>query len=272
MLLPSALSCDSRQPPTRSRFPTSCLFPATPPASDDGFAAGNGLLGTCRALQSLLNVSPASSPRRPKPQRLQSPLQIRANTMTRVEKSVARPPRGINKRRRDVFEDDSDGDDGDDDDAIDGTPGDKFSTPKRQRRAPPELPLGLDLSDFKSLRSPKDSRPTIRVTPCQVESSQVDESRSPNSNLTTTLSLENNDQPLPFDSSSEWTSEDDRRLVELVLDKLKLSKRDWSDCARRMGKDNDSVGRRWKALVGEGNVGLRRGRRLVRAKIHESWR
>jgi hypothetical protein len=72
--------------------------------------------------------------------------------------------------------------------------------------------------------------------------------------------------------ATEWTSDDDRRLVELVLEKLKLSKRDWNECARKMGKDNDSVGRRWKALVGEGNVGLRRGKRMVRARIDESWR
>ncbi|OAX77065.1 hypothetical protein ACJ72_08640, partial [Emergomyces africanus] len=76
----------------------------------------------------------------------------------------------------------------------------------------------------------------------------------------------------PLGFHSDWTSEDDKRLVELVLEKLKLSKRDWNECARKMGKDNDSVGRRWKALVGEGNVGLRRGRRVVRSRIHESWR
>jgi hypothetical protein len=33
-----------------------------------------------------------------------------------------------------------------------------------------------------------------------------------------------------------------------------------------MGKDNISVGRRWQTLVDEGNVGMRRDRRL-----HESW-
>lgn len=266
MLLPSALSCDSRQPPTRSRFPSSRLFPDTPPSSDDSFIAGNGLLGTCRALQTLLNVSPASSPRRSKPDRLQSPLQVRANTLTRVAKPTPKPPRGINKRRRDVYEDDSD------DDRTEGTRRDQFSTPKRQRRAPFEIPLGLDLSDFKSLEPPSDSSLTFSLPLRQTESLLDDDSQQPNCDSTTSGPNEIDNPPSPFDSSSEWTSEDDGRLVELVLDKLRLSKRDWNDCARKMGKDNDSVGRRWKALVGEGNVGLRRGRRMVRSRIHESWR
>ncbi|EEP79369.1 predicted protein [Uncinocarpus reesii 1704] len=262
MLLPSALSCDARQPPPRSRFPSTRLFPATPPPSDDGFIAGNGLRGTCRALQSLLNASPASSPRRSKPERLQSPLQIRANTITRVAKPVAKPPRGINKRRRDAYEDESD-------EYIDNmAPRDKFSTPKRQRRAPPELPLGLDLSDFKSLESSSDTEQTSEPTPRQLEVPRLDELQQKSSESTPSqLNVDSHQDP-----SSDWTTEDDGRLVELVLEKLKLSKRDWTECARKMGKDNDSVGRRWKALIGEGNVGLRRGRRMVRARIHESWR
>jgi hypothetical protein len=75
------------------------------------------------------------------------------------------------------------------------------------------------------------------------------------------------------DERCDWTAEDDQKLVEIVLEKLKLSKRDWEECARRIGKDNDSVGKRWRALVGEGNVGLRRGRGLpfVRGRLDECW-
>ena len=70
----------------------------------------------------------------------------------------------------------------------------------------------------------------------------------------------------------EWTIDDDRMLVETVLEKLKLSKRDWNDCARKLGKDKDSLGRRWSLLVGEGNVGLRRGRRISRTNLDiGSW-
>lgn len=82
--------------------------------------------------------------------------------------------------------------------------------------------------------------------------------------------------PDPLFSSSQgpshWTAQDDQRLVELVLDKFQLSKRDWEECARLMGKDNASVGQRWQALVGEGNIGLRRGSRRIRGRIDEAWR
>jgi hypothetical protein len=41
-----------------------------------------------------------------------------------------------------------------------------------------------------------------------------------------------------------------------VLEKLKLTKSDWQDCARSLGKDRGSVGRRWKSLMVNGEVGL----------------
>lgn len=274
MLLPSALSCDSRQYPSHhhhSRFTASRLFPATPPPSvDDNLVAGNGLLGTCRALQSLLNASPASSPRRAKPEPLQSPLQVRTHPARRPGSGrVAKlpppppPPRGQNKRRRDAYEDDSD------DDVVNFAPGDGFSTPKRRRRAPFELPLGLDVSDFRALESPNTRLRSHRSSP------RLRRNKRDPALITPALNqqVDSSDASSPLEEpASDWTVEDDRQLVELVLEKLKLSKRDWSDCARRMGKDNDSVGRRWKALVGEGNVGLRRGRRMVQSPLPESWR
>ncbi|KAK2875154.1 hypothetical protein FQN49_001738, partial [Arthroderma sp. PD_2] len=326
MLLPSALSCESRQElySSRPRFATSHLFPSTPPPSDDGMISGNGLLGTCRALQSLLNASPAPSPSRgrtraPKPECLQSPLQVKpapylqnrntstssassvapstsVRTVKKVVKPAAKYPRGPNKRRREAYED-----------PMDFQPGsknreheDKFSTPKRQRRAPPELPLGLETGDFRSLDTPsrhRESQLSPTQSPCNrqpwnlrgnelnpipitttITSPPASGSAATSCAITATThnSLNNAIDSSIFSSpphpTAEWTSEDDGRLVELVLDKLKLSKRDWNDCARRMGKNNDSVGKRWKALVGEGNVGLRRGRRMVRGRIDESWR
>ncbi|EFR00500.1 hypothetical protein MGYG_03502 [Nannizzia gypsea CBS 118893] len=322
MLLPSALSCESRQQQysSRPRFATSHLFPSTPPPSDDGIRSGNGLLGTCRALQSLLNASPAASPSRvrtraPKPERLQSPLQVKPTpyiqnrtasdsstssftgslssmrTVKRVVKPAAKYPRGANKRRRDAYEDPIDFQHG----SKNREHEDKFSTPKRQRRAPPELPLGLETGDFRSLDTPSRSQRSPTQSPCtrrQWNRQGDDMNEIPASSITppdstpsfpsfavttaTHNSLNNAIDSSIFSSpphpSTEWTSEDDGRLVELVLEKLKLSKRDWNDCARRMGKNNDSVGKRWKALVGEGNVGLRRGRRMVRGRIDESWR
>ncbi|KAI1965965.1 hypothetical protein LOZ58_000866 [Ophidiomyces ophidiicola] len=299
MLLPSALSCDARPPAARSRFP-SRLFPATPPPSDaDGLIAGTALFGTCRALQSLLNASPAASPRAAKPARLQSPLHMRPQAVTRVAKPAAKPPRGANKRRRTVYEEEEHDNSGSSSDEDREQRLDRFSTPKRQRRAPPDLPLGLDLSDFRSLDPPppNDDEPTSLAPPPQQQSSQQQSQQQQEQeqqqqqqqpllllplhpkpttthpphpqNLAATTTTVASD---PLDPSPDWTSEDDGRLVDLVLEKLKLSKRDWNDCARKMGKDHDSVGRRWKALVGEGNVGLRRGKRMVRSRIHENWR
>jgi hypothetical protein len=68
--------------------------------------------------------------------------------------------------------------------------------------------------------------------------------------------------------SESWTAEDDRILVELVLDKLKLTKTEWQDCARSLGRDRHSVGKRWKSLMANGDVGVKRRR----AKLHSTWR
>lgn len=112
-------------------------------------------------------------------------------------------------------------------------------TPKRQRLAPPVLPLGLERGDFHSLISQT--------------SDEVLES------------VEGREKDGDF-----WSTEEDRLLVELVLEKLKLTKSDWQDCARSLGKDRGSVGRRWKSLMGGGEVGLKH--RPRRAKLHSTWR
>lgn len=117
-------------------------------------------------------------------------------------------------------------------------------TPKRARLlAPPVLPLGLERGDFHSLLAPS--------------SPQDNEVRE---------SIEGSDQQ----RSDFWSTEEDRLLVELVLEKLKLTKSDWQDCARSLGKDRASVGRRWKSLMGAGEVGLKH--RPRRAKLHSTWR
>ncbi|EFX03118.1 DNA-binding protein [Grosmannia clavigera kw1407] len=119
-------------------------------------------------------------------------------------------------------------------------------TPRRSRIAPEALPLGLARSDFHTLHAdgvPDDS--SRSAAPVEVE---VD--------------------------GESWSSEDDRMLVELVLDKLQLSKTDWQDCARSLGKkDRQSVGRRWKSLMLGGDIGLRPGARSNRrGRIHATWR
>ncbi len=125
---------------------------------------------------------------------------------------------------------------------IDGAP--QPQTPKRARIAPEALPLGLDRADYHALRP--DGLP--------------DEGRAGGT-----------DVEVEADGEA-WSTEDDRILVELVLEKLKLSKTDWQDCARSLGKDRHSLGRRWKSLMLHGDVGLKGSRSSRRGKIHATWR
>jgi hypothetical protein len=165
----------------------------------------------------------------------------------RITKRNAPPPRGINKRRRAIDDDASrDAPDSDNDD-VQLRPPDKMagpSTPKRIRLAPQVLPMGLERSDFQRLEEMAE------------KNASVEERKEGKA-----------------EAADEWSSVEDRLLVELVLEKLKLSKSDWQDCARSLGKDRGSVGRRWKSLVGSGEVGLKssRGRR-ERGRIHATWR
>ncbi|KAE8349827.1 hypothetical protein BDV28DRAFT_140388 [Aspergillus coremiiformis] len=264
MLLPSALPCDMRRSTTRSHPTPSRQF-TTPPPSDDDRPSNNRLLGTCRALQSLLNGSPAPSPRRAKPERLQSPLPVRStpSARSRRHRDPPKPARSAHKRKRDRDEETHDTSD-----TEITTHGMRFSTPKRVRNVPYDLPLGLSPSDFYSLRSPPISQsPPSPAQRRQSESSPDKSAQSFNPD-TAMPSIEETEEP---SSEDPWTTDDDQRLVELVLEKFQLSQRDWADCARRMGKDDVSVGRRWQALMGEGHVGLRRGRRMVRPRILDSW-
>lgn len=127
------------------------------------------------------------------------------------------------------------------------------STPKRARIAPEQLPLGLERSDFHDLH-------LQQLQPLQLNELQQDQE--------VLESVENNDDG---EGNERWSTEDDRILVELVLEKLQLSKSEWQDCARSLGKDRGSVGRRWKSLMMNGEVGLKSSRQR-RGRIHGTWR
>ncbi|KAF7591259.1 hypothetical protein BBP40_001820 [Aspergillus hancockii] len=247
-----------RRPTTRSRPNPNRQFTTPPPSDDEASPPSNGLQATSRALQSLLNVSPAPSPRCAKPERLQSPLQIRSTPSARSRrhkdssKPSPKPSRSANKRKRDRYEQDED--------AEVTVNGMRFSTPKRARHVPYDLPLGLSQSDFYSLHSP----PVSQSPPSPAHHRQQEMSRE--RSFYPDAALPSVEGKGPAQSDDPWTAGDDQRLVELVLEKFRLSRDDLEDCARRMGKDDISVGRRWQALVDEGNVGLRRDRRL-----DESW-
>ena len=172
------------------------------------------------------------------------------------------PPRGVNKRRRALDDDMGRDDDGDGD--VDAESESEVThdhervfsleeeetlpprpqTPKRARVAPEVLPLGLERSDYHELH---------------VDGVFKDEGGR----------VDGSDVVVEADGEM-WSTEEDRVLVELVLEKLKLSKSEWQDCARSLGKDRSSVGRRWKSLMINGDIGLKRSSR--RSKLHGTWR
>ncbi|PYI00784.1 hypothetical protein BO78DRAFT_34117 [Aspergillus sclerotiicarbonarius CBS 121057] len=303
MLLPSALPSDMRQPQTHSHVAPSQLFTTPPPSDDDYFPSGNGLLGTCRALQTLLNGSPASTPRRATPPRLQSPLQLRSPPPTRSRKRLSqkdfnlkqaspspivtpsRPPRGANKRCRDTFEIESEIESETDTDNTKPTHSVvaesrlRYTTPKRRRHIPNELPLGLTQSDFYSLFSPPitQSPPSPAHRPLgEHNGKEGQDLERPSYNPDAALpSIETSDdfkdttldEPSPIDSSPSWTAENDASLVDLVLSKIQLSRQDLDDCARKLGRDGESIGQRWQTLLGQSDVGLRR---TVKRRLDES--
>ena len=265
MLLPSALPCggESRVPLPRLQMPPSRFAPIPAPRSP---ALANSLLSSCRALQALLggvsSSQPASIPRHvDRPQRLASPLHARplaARPARAVQpKAKIAPPRGANKRRRHEYEEDNGIAKRD---VCDGASLKPFSTPKRQRRVPLNMPLGLSAEDFVGLETPPTS-----------DAETQHESDSADAQCFTAIG------DLKYGKSATWTTQDDEQLVGLVLEKFKLSRRQWTECARKIGKDGQSVEERWKLLVGRSDyvqhqAGVRRGGKRARAQICEDWR
>ncbi|ETS01755.1 hypothetical protein M419DRAFT_35583 [Trichoderma reesei RUT C-30] len=307
MLLPSAFSCDGgaqATPLPRSQPARFASPPTSPPSLSAQYSIDN-IMNTCRSLQSLISMTAApvdhgalapapTLTQLPTPPLAHAPtpmkLRLRARpvrTATATDgkgdetpaarKRIARraSPRGANKRRR------ADSDDmGRDDDYSSSSSSSSFSssssdmdteaeldaetlrnmpsftvpssspqapsTPKRARISPEQLPLGLERSDFHTVhllegRSLLDQSARKPGTDVQVEA-----------------------------DGAEWSVEDDRVLVELVLEKLKLSKMEWQDCARSLGRDRHSVNRRWKSLVMNGDIGVKT--RSRRARLPSSWR
>ncbi|KAK3310357.1 uncharacterized protein B0T15DRAFT_35132 [Chaetomium strumarium] len=296
MLLPSALPCDSSQTPRLTRL-QSALFaspPASPPHLSTQQAIGN-IFSTCRSLQSLL-AGPAP-PANTGPEPITPPTSSRSQLLTpplacappplklrlrsrktdsttgdhgparkRIVKrsaAVAQAPRGPNKRRRAADDDMGRCSEDDSDTEQHGPLGNPVEgqdkenearsgpqTPKRSRLAPEVIPLGLERSDYHNLH---------HSFPQNVPTDGSSEYRQ-----------DGTDVVVEADGEA-WSTEEDRILVELVLEKLKLTKSDWQDCARSLGKDRGSVGRRWKSLMINGEVGLKRGSHR-RGRIHGTWR
>ncbi|KAL2178672.1 uncharacterized protein P884DRAFT_257897 [Thermothelomyces heterothallicus CBS 202.75] len=206
----------------------------------------------------------------------------RMRIVKRTSAVAQQAPRGPNKRRRAADDDMGRHNQGDSDlereadesrqdhNSSDGTsqPDSAPHTPKRSRIAPEIIPLGLERADYHSLHSSFSS-----------DNNDHDGIPSTKSNDTDSYNNHNNNRPqdhhgtdVVVEADGEaWSTEEDRILVELVLEKLKLTKSDWQDCARSLGKDRGSVGRRWKSLMINGDVGLKRAP-LRRPRIHGTWR
>jgi hypothetical protein len=283
MLMPSALSCDSSQPQlTRLQAALFASPPASPPQLSSQNAIGN-IFSTCRNLQALLS-GPTTAPALPEPitpptsshaqlptpplTHAPPPLRLRLRSrkadaaVNGPDHGAARkrivkraPPRGVNKRRRTLDDDMGRDDDVDSDLDIGAEEADEQpandsgepampQTPKRARVAPEIIPLGLERSDYHTLHA--DGIPDGSAA----EGTEVETEAD----------------------GETWSTEEDRMLVELVLEKLKLSKMDWQECARSLGKDRHSLGRRWKSLISHGDIGLKNGRSSRRMPLRGTWR
>ncbi|KAG8164687.1 hypothetical protein KVR01_004962 [Diaporthe batatas] len=274
MLLPSALSCDPSHPRLQS-----ALFispPSSPPQLSTQTAIGN-LINSCRNLHTMLSSqipnepipdsnshhlpspplanapSPLSKPRlrrrkaEPSPGPSSSLAPSEPLLRYRIKKRA--PPRGANKRRRD--DDDDMGRDDEDRYSSDEHFGKENvnifdmnnetkrepglfvfkgysepssssassssqraapSTPKRQRIAPPDVPRGLTKEDFHKLGAP-DAFERDSAVGTNVEVGE---------------------------RGDQWSLEDDHKLVEVVLEKVKnmdLSTEVWDDCSVKQGQD-----------------------------------
>lgn len=121
------------------------------------------------------------------------------------------------------------------------------STPKRQRIAPPDVPRGLTKEDFHKLGAP--------------DASEVEVSKGTNVEV--------------GERGDQWSLEDDHKLVEVVLEKVKnmdLSSEVWDDCVRNLpGRDQSSVSLRWRSLLNRDKIGLQNRGARPRAKLHGTW-
>lgn len=256
MLLPSAFPCEGAATQMRPHRPKLVSLTAYQPQLQAHIQqAQSGLFASCRTLQSILGNS-LLSPRllsRTSKKELQNPFEASFAQSTRNTQPTP-PPRGANKRCREDSEVDKENF------AIDEEK--PFSTPKRQRRIPVAMPLGLSAADFQALEPPSlPSSPSLSLPDPSSPPSVLDDHDSGYG-----------PSPTTSEQDMDWTIDDDRVLVETVLEKLQLSKRVWNDCARRLGRDKDSLGRRWRLLVDEGNVGLKRAGRVRRTDLDiASW-
>ncbi|KAG6018931.1 hypothetical protein E4U40_007597 [Claviceps sp. LM458 group G5] len=268
--------------------------PSSPPTLPSATALSN-IMTTCRSLQSLIaphaplaqlsKPAPSSRAQLPTPPMSHAPLPMKLRSRARSshlesiaikkdlhnlrntpKRCVGQP--GVNKRRRagdhhtgsedllSLSVADSDANEGAKYQRVQSTlSGEQEeaelsfcpSTPKRARIAPEQLPLGLERSDYHDVFNNTESLAS--------ESGSI---------WGTNIDVDDNED--------EWIAEDDHVLVELVLEKVKLSKSEWQDCARSLGTDRHSVHQRWKRLIMRSEVGIKTPLRSRRVRLHSARR
>lgn len=296
MLLPSALSCP--RPAGRPRLQASLFTspPASPPSSQNGPTT---LFQACLSLQSLLqspqphsqlqpspffneNVMPSQQPPQQRRQlptppmrnaSLSSPMKLRLRSHKGVTSSneesnsgsqiprkrvVKRspPPRGANKRRREDDQEMSNKKEHEVEMESNYSEDKGPSTPKRMRVAPETMPLGLERRDFEMLHDCHQyTSDTNALGFCLPKPRNLEEEMDNGRN-----------------TSIDWSSEEDRQLVELILGKMRLNKSDWQDCSRTLGRGSGNIKARWNSLLGGGEVGLKTRARGERRTNSATWR
>lgn len=287
--LPSLFSPPASPPPPQSALFATCRAlqsmlaspPPPQPAQLPTPPMRNAPLPSPMRLR-LRSSKPAASPAAQKhaaaPAHYTNPLPTAAPPRKRIvlrQPPPPLPPRGVNKRRREEEEEE------DDEEAEARRPAQHHhqpsyshrasasasasppSTPKRARVAPAILPLGLARGDFERL---VDAHQYSSSPPCapaerrgEEEEDEGRERRGGGEQEDEGRERRELEDAGRERRDAEWTDEDDARLVELVLRKLRLSAREWEECARSLGRGGGggSVGRRWGGIVERGGVGLR---------------
>ncbi|KAI5790194.1 hypothetical protein EDC01DRAFT_657964 [Geopyxis carbonaria] len=250
MLLPSALPCELRAhapgtPLRRSNRSVTSPSPYhSPPQEESGLVSvtTTGLIQTCRRLQAILSVDrlstgPSLAPALSLAPTLQSGIR-KSNRQLRITASAVEPPKTPLRRPSS---------------AIKNT-----RTPVRRNKRsaavafpPPSSPLS---AGAESDNSDKDFNNRFS-TPQPTKRARLTTPPPPPNRGLRRGQLEESDH-----EEIDWTDEEDRQLVEMVLGKLNLSKGEWDECARSLGKKNGkTVGKRWEDLLG--NIGIREKRK-----------
>ncbi|KAL2886731.1 DNA-binding protein [Ceratocystis lukuohia] len=130
----------------------------------------------------------------------------------------------------------------------------KPCTPKRARTCPEVMPLGLSRSDFDDVWGLEHEQ---KQEPCSPAVSLMSVASSSASSVFDSISTASTYDASNSDTE-DWTDEDDDALIDIVLKKLRLSRQEWHECARTLGRNRSTISQRWKSLLMGGEIGLKR--------------